>query len=164
MRLHATGRQRQWPTGWPLRGASLAPVSCHARCLSLSGQPVPVVYNGWVQKLPTAWCSQLTESQRRSGFPAGSPSCTPSGCYVQAAGLIPAASQIVLAEGSLAMGIDHCHRAFVLLAEYLQSCGIHDGFYVDRDLLLRAVWRRVPSSTAVPLIGRGHGLRRSHLA
>ncbi|NGZ09811.1 MAG: copper oxidase [Nitrospira sp. LK70] len=38
---------------------------------------VPVVYHGWVQNLPSSWCSQLTESQRRSGFPAGSPSCTP---------------------------------------------------------------------------------------
>ncbi|MEP6890805.1 MAG: copper oxidase, partial [Nitrospirota bacterium] len=36
--------------------------------------PIPLVYNGWVQNLPSSWCSQLTTAQRS---PIGTTSCTP---------------------------------------------------------------------------------------
>ena len=36
--------------------------------------PIPLVYNGWVQNLPSSWCNQLTSAQRS---PIGTTSCTP---------------------------------------------------------------------------------------
>lgn len=39
--------------------------------------PIPLVYNGWVQKLPPDWCAKLSVDQR-SPFPATViPACTP---------------------------------------------------------------------------------------
>jgi DNA-binding beta-propeller fold protein YncE/plastocyanin len=39
--------------------------------------PVPNVYNGWVQKLPAAFCGALTVSQRSPVGVIGGPACTP---------------------------------------------------------------------------------------
>ena len=44
--------------------------------LGMGGQgvlPIPLVYNGWVQNLPTVWCDQLSFAQRN---PIGSPVTT----------------------------------------------------------------------------------------
>ncbi len=39
--------------------------------------PVPNVYNGWVQKLPAAFCGALTVAQRSPVGVIGGPACTP---------------------------------------------------------------------------------------
>ena len=39
--------------------------------------PVPNVYNGWVQKLPAAFCGSLTVAQRSPVGVIGGPACTP---------------------------------------------------------------------------------------
>ncbi len=39
--------------------------------------PIPNVYNGWVQKLPAAFCGSLTVAQRSPVGVIGGPACTP---------------------------------------------------------------------------------------
>ncbi|MBK5282085.1 MAG: hypothetical protein JJE16_08365 [Nitrospiraceae bacterium] len=72
--------------GWVVLDDSAAPLPAGAVDDPITGNkgmggqgvlPVPNVYNGWVQKLPAAFCGALTVSQRSPVGVIGGPACTP---------------------------------------------------------------------------------------
>ncbi len=69
--------------GWVVLDDSAAPVLTDDTITENKGMggqgvlPVPNVYNGWVQKLPAAFCGALTVAQRSPVGVIGGPACTP---------------------------------------------------------------------------------------
>ena len=69
--------------GWVVLDDSAAPTATDDVITGNKGMggqgvlPVPNVYNGWVQKLPAAFCGSLTVAQRSPVGAIGGPACTP---------------------------------------------------------------------------------------